>query len=119
VAVHERGSHGSRGSVAPLGAERLGLLESGPGAVVVVVELVAEGAPVVVVEEPGTVVVGVELARGFTTKLEPATTTTSGATDEERAEPTSIVLLVVEVDPELELSPFAVPVVALATSPGS
>jgi hypothetical protein len=55
---------------------------------------------------------------GFTAKLELVTTTMSGAVDE-RAEPTSMVLLVVAVDPEPELLPFVVLVVVLASSPGS
>ena len=100
MAVHERGSHGSRVSVAPLGAERLGLLASGPGTVVVVVDPIAVEAPVVVVvEAPGTDVEGVALTGGVTAKLEPVTTTMLGVTEDERAEPTSMVLLVVAVDP--------------------
>ena len=98
----------------------MGLLASGPGTVVVVVDPVADGtAVVVVVEAPETDVEGVALTGGFTAKLEPVTTTMSGATDDERAEPTSMVLLVVAVDPEPELLPFVVLVVVLALSPGS
>lgn len=97
----------------------MGLLASGPGAVVVVVELVA-GTPVVVVgPDPGTVVEGVGLTGGFTAKLEPVTTTTSG--DVERVDPTSMVFVVVVPDPGPEPFPIVVLVVlvVLAVSPGS
>ena len=67
----------------------MGLLASGPGTVVVVVDPIAVEAPVVVVvEAPGTDVEGVALTGGVTAKLEPVTTTMSGVTEDERAEPT-------------------------------
>jgi hypothetical protein len=121
--VHERGSHGWSASVAPEGAERLEL--STDELVVVVVVAVPPPGPVgtveVVEDEPAPVFEEGTLVGGFTAKLEPVTMTTSALADRGSAEPTSIVLVVVEPAPRpLLFEPLPpVPPVPALTSPGS
>jgi hypothetical protein len=95
--VQERGSHGWSGSVDPEGGARLGLSDSGPDTVVVVVDPPPWPATtvVVVVDEPGALVGGEALGARFTAKLEPVTTTMSALADPGNGEPTSIDELVV------------------------
>ena len=110
--MHERGSHGSRGCVAPEGAARLGLPASAAGTVVVVeVGVWLDATPVVVGEAPGPEVVGDGLVGALTDTLEPITRTTSALADDgQRMEPTSMVL---------EVSPGPGPDVLLLSNPGS
>jgi hypothetical protein len=92
VAEQERGSHGSRKDVAPDGTERLALLASGPGTVVVGGDPPPPPGTTLDVEVGGTVVLGEDTAGALTAMFDPVTTTTSAPCDARRGEPTSMVV---------------------------
>lgn len=109
--MHDRGSHGCKGSVAPLGADRFGLFDNG---VLVVVDDGVSPPPADDVDgvddDRGTVVA--VAGEAFTAKFDPVTSTTSAVWDEGSGAPTSIV-----VGLEIEFGPPAVAVKLV--SPGS
>jgi hypothetical protein len=101
----------------------LELLDSGPGAVVVVTgALPGRGGALDVVDDgPGPGIDDGGFAGGITATLDPVTKTTSAVADRGSGEPTSMVLVVVELASRLPLpdEPPLVPLVPWFANPGS